>query len=99
MLIKYLGQTPGGKLKETGIEHWLSPNTGATNESGFSALPGGYRDYNAKFNFLGKDGYWWTSTENADNAWYVILTYNSTDILGSLNDKKIGFSVRCIKDK
>ena len=56
----------GGMLKEAGTTHWESPNTGATNESGFTALPGGFRDNNGRFSNdgkIGNIGYWWTSTE------------------------------------
>ena len=89
------GTDEGGKLKETGTTHWLSPNTGATNESGFSGLPGGYR-YSAGpvFN-LGYFGYWWSSLED---AFYRDLNYNLTSIYRYDTSKDWGFSVRCIKD-
>ena len=72
-LTDYLGGTSvaGGKLKETGTTHWTSPNTGATNETGFTALPGGYRGSNGSFGGIGSNGYWWSATENgAASAWY-----------------------------
>ena len=53
----------GGKMKETGTTHWNSPNTGATNESGFTGLPGGYRSGGGYFSYVGNYGNWWSSTE------------------------------------
>ena len=64
-LTDYLGGTSvaGGKLKETGTTHWASPNTGATNETGFTALPGGGRGYDGTFFNIGGYGTWWSATE------------------------------------
>jgi uncharacterized protein (TIGR02145 family) len=89
----------GGKLKETGLIHWLSPNTEATNETGFTVLPGGYRAYDGPFGSKGWNGYLWSSSElNTNDAWYELLTtYNgriSRFDLGKAN----GFSVRCLKE-
>ena len=53
----------GGRLKEAGTAHWNSPNTGATNETGFTALPGGDRTVTGTFGAIGDNGYWWMSTE------------------------------------
>jgi uncharacterized protein (TIGR02145 family) len=93
----------GGKLKESGTSHWTSPNTGATNETGFSSLPGGYRNYFGAFTTFGIYGYWWSSTENyASYAWSRTLYYNYAGIYrynnGYYNNKVNGFSVRSIKD-
>jgi len=100
-LTTYLGgeSVAGGKLKETGITHWTSPNTGATNETGFTTLPGGYRSSNGTFDLIGEYGYWWSSTEySAPNAWYRLLGYDSGHT-GRYNfNKKSGYSVRCVKD-
>ena len=99
-LTTFLGTSnAGNKLKETGTTHWQSGNAG-TNESGFSALPGGRRDYNASWGYLGSWGYWWSMTEyNTDNANYLYMTYGRTDVSKSYTNKTlIGFSVRCIKD-
>jgi uncharacterized protein (TIGR02145 family) len=66
MLADYLGgeRIAGGKLKETGTTHWARPNTGATNESGFTALPGGARsNYDGEFGDIGIGCYWWSSKE------------------------------------
>ncbi len=89
----------GGKLKEISTNHWISPNTGATNETGFTARPGGSRYYTGVFYYLGTYSYWWSTTENgAYNAWIRII-YNSYEYLGKdYNYNKNGLSVRCIKD-
>jgi uncharacterized protein (TIGR02145 family) len=102
ILGSYLGgeYPAGGKMKETGTTHWDSPNKGATNESGFSALPGGNRDHYGIDNFLGQFGYWWSSTGgNADGSWNRYLYYNEASIYSFCLYKEGGFSVRCIKDK
>jgi uncharacterized protein (TIGR02145 family) len=95
------GTTEGGKLKETIITHWLSPNTGATNESGFTALPSGTRNLSGSFEKIGEQTYLWSSTvRGSDNAWGRSLSYDSTRVYrGDFYFKKIdGFSVRCLKD-
>ena len=99
-LTDYLGggSIAGGKLKEEGTAHWNSPNTGATNESGFTAFGGGYR-YNSAFNSLGHSGFWWTSSEySGTTAWRRLIYYNSDDAL--MNDvyKSHTYSVRCLKN-
>ena len=100
-LTDYLGGTSGagGKLKETGTTHWVSPNTGATNETGFTALPGGYRGSRGAFGYIGYDGVWWSATElSAPNAWgrVMFLDYSSVSRFDYL--KEVGFSVRCVRD-
>lgn len=89
----------GGPLKEVGIVHWTTPNAGATNSSGFTGLPGGFRNSAGSFEILGFKGYWWSSTEStAASAYLRFLDYN-TVILGSgADDKNHGFSVRCVKN-
>ena len=88
----------GGKMKETGTAHWLSPNTGATNESGFTAVPGGYRH---KLSFAGQMGeyaYFWSSTLSISQN-YLRDLGNSTAELGRYDNQfENGLSVRCIKD-
>ena len=97
--IGWSGTTEGGKLKEAGTTHWLTPNTGATNESGFSALPGGYRYYNyGTYMDTGNYAYFWSSTEYSNYAWYRTLLYYSSALHRNLNYKEDGFSVRCVKD-
>jgi uncharacterized protein (TIGR02145 family) len=93
------GNVAGGKLKETGTSHWLSPNFGATNESGFTGLPGGYRWYLGTFVYVGNYGVWWSSTEDyTSNAWGRFLIYSGSYIYLGSSSKPIGFSVRCVKD-
>jgi uncharacterized protein (TIGR02145 family) len=89
----------GGKMKETGTTHWQSPNTGATNSSGFSGLPGGWRHYSTSFSGLGKLGIWWTSSNyDTDNAFNYYLIYDDDRLLGVPDYKYGGYSVRCVKD-
>jgi uncharacterized protein (TIGR02145 family) len=90
--------TAGGKMKSTGTQYWNAPNTGATNESGFSGLPGGYRyDANGDFSNLGNVGYWWSASEVfAEYAWYRPLINNSADVIRTDGNKRNGFSVRCL---
>ena len=101
ILVDYLGgsSVAGGKMKETGTEHWNSPNTGATNESGFTALPGGYRIGNGYYFSMGNYGYFWSSTESSSNfAWYRELGYYHSAVGRHSGSKQIGFSVRCVRD-
>jgi uncharacterized protein (TIGR02145 family) len=100
-LVTCLGDSKiaGGKLKETGTNHWKSPNTGATNENGFTALPSGFRSYNGSFNYIGISGYWWSSTEyTATNVYFWNLRYKFSYVYKYISDKPNGFSVRCLKD-
>jgi uncharacterized protein (TIGR02145 family) len=95
-LSTYLGgiYVAGGKMKETGTVHWVSPNVGATNESGFTALPGGYRSDNGSYTSVGGDGHWWSSTD----TWYRYIWSNSANINRDHSSNPFGLSVRCIKD-
>lgn len=89
----------GGKLKETGNEHWLSPNKNATNSTGFTALPGGNRYYNGHFLSIGRSGNWWSSTRTGtSHAWHIILITNDGRFYNGHEDRRLGYSVRCIKD-
>ena len=101
-LITYLGgsSVAGGKLKETEFTHWTTPNTGATNETGFTGLPGGYRNNDNTFNNLNLHGYFWNSVEHdANTATILHLYYNSaTGGISSAYDKALGFSARCVRD-
>jgi len=93
------GTDEGGKMKETGTSHWYSPNTGATNESGFSALPGGNRSYNGYFYTLGIYASFWSSTEyNSSIAWDRILDFISAQVERDYYSKQNGFSLRCLRD-
>ena len=101
-IIDYLGgsDVAGGKLKETGSEHWLSPNTGATNESGFTTLPSGYRIYDSGcFDSLGGYAYFWSSTEYSSwGAWFRTLGYNHSAVYRSYGSKIQGFAIRVVMD-
>jgi uncharacterized protein (TIGR02145 family) len=89
----------GSAMKEIGITHWFSPNTGATNSSGFSGLPGGYRFVDGSYAGLGINGYWWSSSENGvGGAWYRNLNFESTNATKIGQTKNLGYSVRCVKD-
>jgi uncharacterized protein (TIGR02145 family) len=101
-LTDYLGGAgvAGGKMKEIGTTHWNSPNTDATNSSGFAGLPGGCRVYEGTSDSIGYIGYWWSSSEfNTTDAWRRDLDYYKRGIANRYSySKRAGFSVRCIKD-
>jgi len=89
----------GGKMKTTDTLYWRSPNTAATNESGFSGLPGGFRDYNGSFYNIGVYGSWWSSSEYITiNAWIRFLDYYFGSVSRNYYSKVEGFSVRCLRD-
>lgn len=88
----------GGELKEAGYLHWLSPNTGATNTSGFTALPGGYRYDNGTFREIGNQGLWWSSTSSYGNAWDRNLYYDMENYIRGNIPMTGGLSVRCLRD-
>jgi uncharacterized protein (TIGR02145 family) len=89
----------GGKLKETGTAHWASPNTGSTNETGFTALPGGYRISSGLFYDIGSYGGWWSSTEySTTDGRYRIMYYYNSEVYRDIRNKQNGFSVRCLRD-
>jgi len=93
------GTDEGGKLKEAGTTHWIAPNTGATNESGFTALPGGLRSYDGTFYSMGYLAYFWSSTEGSSNyAWSRYLSCYSSQVYRYDYSKPYGFSVRCVRD-
>ena len=88
----------GGKLKETGTTHWQSPNTAATDEYSFKALPGGWRDNNGgAFNLIGQDGYWWSTTYLSDPD-MLYISYGSDQVTVTSRDFRAGLSIRCVKD-
>jgi uncharacterized protein (TIGR02145 family) len=100
-LTDYLGgaSVAGGKLKELGTVHWASPNAGATNATGFSALPGGYRYDYGPFNYIGSNGSWWTSNGiYTYDAWFRYMNYNNSGVSSYSTSKKNGNSVRCLRD-
>ena len=94
------GTSEGGKLKEAGFIHWLEPNQGATNETGFTGLPGGYRHSdNQSFLTIYEDGMFWTSTMAPTiGPYYRRLARNESGIIRGMLSKNFGFSVRCIKN-
>lgn len=95
--IGWRGTNEGGALKAT--TNWNSPNTGATNSSGFTALPGGYRDVNGTYFNIGNYGNWWSSTENFSfYAWFRLLYYTNSNVYRFNYFKHFGFSVRCVRD-
>ena len=100
-LTTYLGgdYIAGGKLKETGSTYWVEPNTGATNETGFTALPGGNRRYDGFFSGPAGNGNWRTSSEYDDNqVWYRYIFYHSGYIYRNITNMQAGYSVRCISE-
>ncbi len=106
-LTDFLGVGAGGQMKIVGTKYWELPHVGATNESGFSALPGGYRYKDGSFNLMGNNGFWWSSTESSINgAKYRFLSTHFDYILQNYlfdlhtigANKGNGFSVRCLLD-
>lgn len=98
ILIDYLGGVylAGGKLKETGTTHWETPNTGATNESGFKALPGGSRKTDlGYFDGISYMGIWWCSTKNEYRFMYYQDSFVDRVLWRTIKD---GFSIRCVRD-
>ena len=91
----------GAKMKTTDTTGWASPNEGATNESGFSALPGGNRIHNGKFVLIGKYGHYWSTTEHCVSLAYCRgLYYDNNNLYRRpyANDKREGYSVRLVRD-
>ncbi|MBL0174984.1 MAG: T9SS type A sorting domain-containing protein [Ignavibacteria bacterium] len=100
-LTDYLGGliVAGGAMKETGTVHWSSPNTGADNSSGFTALPGGNRTGGAFFSGMKAYGNYWSSTANGSTlAWHRYLASWKADVSRNTHYKTSGLSVRCVKD-
>ncbi len=100
-LIDYLGGEPvaGGKMKSTGTQYWLSPNTDAVNSYGFSSLPGGLRKDGGPFRFNGDYGFWWSSTNDFGNlAWLRCLYYDYGFVTRFSDYKEMGLSIRCLRD-
>jgi uncharacterized protein (TIGR02145 family) len=93
------GEFPGNGLKETGNLHWALPNDGATNETGFTALPGGMRSYDGPFTDIGSTGTWWISDgASGPHALLRRLYYDNGYIGTGFSNKEFGYSVRCVKD-
>ncbi len=100
-LMTFLGgeTVAGGKLKETDTIHWVNPNIGATNISGFTALPGGDREFDGTFQFIKFSGAWWTaSIFNVGYAWSCVMNCNEVLVGHGGASNIFGRSVRCVKD-
>jgi uncharacterized protein (TIGR02145 family) len=102
-LTNYLGgeSLAGGKLKETGTTHWVVPNDGATNSSGFTAVPGGYRQEDGSFNNINDDNFWWSTTSHTSQttkAWSRGVNYNYPYVYNDIYLKSFGYSVRCLRN-
>jgi len=98
----FLGSHPGGALKSTAIQPtpggWNTPNTAATNSSGFTALPGGLRYEWGQFDKVGNHSYWWSSSLTGSINWGRRLHYNDGGIDITFGTRTDGFSVRCLRD-
>jgi uncharacterized protein (TIGR02145 family) len=91
--------TAGGKMKSTGTQYWINPNQDASNESGFSGLPGGNRDDVGGFGSMHNNGWWWSSTEyTSTNGWARYIDYPNGSVGRPNYIKQDGFSVRCLRD-
>jgi uncharacterized protein (TIGR02145 family) len=89
----------GGKMKARGTTYWDSPNVGATDESGFSALPGGYRNFVGSFVNIRGYAFFWSATEfDSVSAWNRNLDFSYSDVYRFINSKSVGASVRCLRD-
>jgi len=99
-LTDFLGglSVAGGKMKETGTTHWNSPNTGATNESGFTGLSGGWGDDDGTFISIGYYGIWWSSTEDYTLSWARILSSINGTVFVFKDNEQRSYSVRCLRD-
>lgn len=102
LLTNYAGgeYVAGARLKEAGLIHWNSPNTGATNQTYFRALPGGIlNSSDSLFQYLHKTGCWWTSTAIKNLAFSRLMFDSSVSVEKVLTARTDGLSVRCIKDE
>lgn len=98
MIAGWRGMNIGSKLKEAGTVFWLYPNSGATNTSGFTALPSGSRHIDGSFGPIGFNDSWTATEKNSTNAWNRGLWSTDTRMARGYNNKVYGFSVRCVKD-
>ncbi|TVR71025.1 MAG: hypothetical protein EA408_10210 [Marinilabiliales bacterium] len=107
VLVDYLGgpETAGGKLKSAATDpashpRWDKPNNDATNESGFTALPGGSRTSEGNFGLAGYHGYWWSATEiNIFGAADITIGSRNGNVISSIGNKMNSYSVRCMRDR
>ncbi|MEN9332380.1 MAG: hypothetical protein RLZZ94_1470 [Bacteroidota bacterium] len=92
-------EVAGGQLKEIGITHWASPNTGATGTANFLGFSGGNKSVDGKCNDVGAYGYWWTATASSNaEAYGRLLSYFNSNIDRFKTSKNLGFSVRCVRN-
>ncbi len=97
-LSDYLGGESGAGTKMKSISGWYKNGNG-TNSSGFSGLPGGFRNGFGTFDGIGSNGHWWSSTESdTSDAWFRNLYYSDGSVYGGNGDRRSGFSVRCLRD-
>ncbi len=89
----------GGKLKQAGTTYWQAPNTGATNETGFTALPGGYRSLHGIYSGIKASGWFWSTSDDAPLAWGQSVHFDSDSLVNWGYNKSAGVSVRCLKDQ
>jgi uncharacterized protein (TIGR02145 family) len=94
-ILSVVSEIAGGSLKEAGTKSWENPNTGATNSTGFSALPGGRRSYDGTFTGMGKAGYWMSDKGLS----FHTMVHNAPNLFFTEGGTEYGHSVRCIKDK
>ncbi|MDH3652234.1 MAG: fibrobacter succinogenes major paralogous domain-containing protein, partial [Saprospiraceae bacterium] len=100
-LTNFLGgiSVAGGKMKESGLAHWNEPNSAATNVSGFTGLPGGFRSKSGSFFALGDKGSWWSSTGGSGEFAKLTEIFHDGETVSHTNlEKKSGYSVRCLRD-
>ena len=100
-LTTYLGgeSVAGGKMKTTGTTYWYSQSAGTDNSSGFSVLPGGYRDNDGSFYYIRYGAFFWTASEDDNNyAWDRYLYFNNSNVFRGSNNESVGASVRCLRD-
>ena len=86
-------------MKQTGTTLWNTPNTGADNTSGFTGLPGGYRDSDGSFVLISFDAFFWSATEKLNlSAWVRYLNGSNGSVIRNGSSKTLGASVRCLRD-
>jgi uncharacterized protein (TIGR02145 family) len=100
-LTAFLGglEGSGGKMKETGTAHWNSPNEGATNSSGFTALGAGFCDDTGVFGGIREKAFWWTATEtSATYARFRSMNCNTANVNSGTYSRMFGYSMRCLRN-
>jgi len=100
ILANFLGgdSLAGGKLKEAGLKHWVSPNMGANNSSGFTAIPSGFNDPYGSFWNIGLGSFCWSASASPIGAWHRSLSYDNRILRRGESYTHSGYSVRCLKN-